>query len=79
MTYVCDSSNGRLQVFDKDLNFKRVIGRKGEKNSCFIFPTDLDFDDAGNLYTVDQNNHCIRVLTPQGQHTSEDMGQNRMS
>ena len=66
--YVCDTRNGRLQVFDKDLKFEGVLGRKGSDNCCFDCPDDLDFDDAGNLYIVDRHNHRIQVLTPQGQH-----------
>ena len=59
--YVCDSRNNRIQVFNKDLSFERLIG---ENYRC---PDDLDFDEAGNLYIVDQLQHCIQVLTPQGQ------------
>ena len=62
--YVCDSMNNRIQVFNKDLSFERLIG----ENYHFDFPSDLDFDDAGNLYIVNQLQHCIQVLTPQGQH-----------
>ena len=62
--YVCDTHNRRLQVFNKDLSFDRLIG----ENCYFEGPDDLDFDDAGNLYIVDQHQHCIQVLTPQGQH-----------
>ena len=57
-----------VQVFDKELEFERSLGRKGRGNGCFENPDDLDFDDAGNLYIVDQNNHRTQVLTPQGQH-----------
>ena len=28
--YVCDSYNHRIQVFDEDLNFIRIIGEEGE-------------------------------------------------
>src|SRR5690606_6623692 len=30
------------------------------------FPTHIDFDDAGNLYVADSNNHRIQVFTNQG-------------
>ena len=62
--YVCDTDNDRIQVFNKDLSFERLIG----ENCRFDCPDDLDFDDAGNLYIVDQDQHCIRVLTPQGKY-----------
>ena len=60
--YVCDSRNDRIQVFNKDLSFERLIGEN------YYCPDDLDFDDVGNLYIVNQHQHCIQVLTPQGQH-----------
>ena len=62
--YVCDTRNNRIQVFNKDLSFEKLIG----ENCHFDCPNDLNFDDAGNLYIVDQGHHCIQVLTPQGQH-----------
>ena len=64
---MCDSENHRIQVFafDEDLNLLRVIGRKGAGNRCL---TDLDFDEAGNIYITEQGNHRIQVLTPEGQH-----------
>ena len=62
--YVCDTLNNRIQIFRKDLSFERLIG----ENCHFEAPDELDFDDAGNLYIVDQHQHRIHVLTPQGQH-----------
>ena len=67
--YVCDGrSNSRIQVFDEDLNLLRIIGKRGTSNGCFESPGDLDFDEAGNIYVVEQRNHRIQVLTPEGQH-----------
>lgn len=66
--YVCDSTLNRIQVFDKDLNFLRVIGGPGKTDGRFNTLNDLDFDKAGNLYVIDNYNHRIQVLTPEGQH-----------
>ena len=30
--------------------------------------SDLNFDEAGNIYVAEQDNHRIQVLTPEGQH-----------
>lgn len=65
--YVCDMANHRIQVFDKDLNFLRLIGDRGS-GGCFRFPVNLAFDEAGNMYVTDQDNHRIQVLTPAGGH-----------
>lgn len=66
--YVCDSENHRIQIFDKDLNFIRILGQRGSADGYFNWPADLDFDEGGNIYVVEQNNHRIQVLTPQGLH-----------
>ena len=63
--YVCDSDNHRIQVFDQDLKFLRILG---SQEGCFNTPNDLDFDETGNIYVVDQKNHRIRVLTTQGNY-----------
>ena len=63
--YVCDCNNHRVQVFDQDLKFLRVIGSQGTDDGCLRDPDDLD---SGNVYVVEQGNHRVQVLTPQGQH-----------
>jgi DNA-binding beta-propeller fold protein YncE len=60
--YVCDSRNNRIQVFDLQLDFKRIFGKgKGQ----FSDPSDVDFDSSGNIYVTDSKNHRIQVFTPQ--------------
>ncbi len=66
--YVCDTHNHRIQVFNRDLSFVRVIGRKGVANECLQKPSDLHFDESGSIYVAEQENHRIQVLTPGGQH-----------
>ena len=62
--YVCDSNNHRIQVFDLDLNFKRVFdGKKGNGKGIFESPSDVDFDASGHIYVVDCRNDCIVVFT----------------
>ena len=58
---VCDTMNHRIQVFDKDLNFVKVVS-----HHTFSTPDDLDFDERGNWYVVNQNNHTISVLDSEG-------------
>ncbi len=67
--YVCDSRNNRIQIFDKDLNFIRILGKEGSTESCLLnSPNGLDFDDSGNIYIVDHMKHAVKVMTPQGQY-----------
>ena len=64
---VCDRQNHRIHVFDEELNFVQVFGKKGSEDGCFESPTELDFDEAGNIYVVEQRKR-VQVLTPEGQH-----------
>lgn len=57
----------------------RVIGREGSNDGCFNSPDDLDFDDTGNVYVVDQENHRIQVLTPEGEHLRNIGGSGELS
>lgn len=60
--YVCDSNNHRVQIFDLDLNFKRMFGSQGSGKSQLSAPTDVDFDSCGNVYIVDSWNNRIQVF-----------------
>ena len=66
--YVCDTRNHRVQVFDRNLKFIRLLGRMGHGKGCLLSPCDLAFDEVGNLYIAEQGNYCIQVLSPQGDH-----------
>ena len=61
--YICDSYNHRIQIFDLDLNFKRVLGTDSSlpMKAC---PTDVDFDSSGNIYIICNRSNCILVLSP---------------
>ena len=61
--HVCDGENGRIQVFDLDLSFKRSFGTTGTGKGQFSFPSDIDFDASGKIYVVDSRNHRIQVFT----------------
>ena len=65
--YVCDSENGRIQILDLDLNFKRSFGTAGTGKGQFSFPSDINFDVSGKIYVVDSRNHRIQVFTPSEQ------------
>ena len=47
--YVCDSGNGRVEVFDCNLNFIRSFGTRGDGPGQLKKPRDIDFDAQGTL------------------------------
>ena len=53
--YACDSSNGRVQVFDSNLKFVRSFAIRGD-------PVDVDFDSQGNMYVLDSSEKQILVF-----------------
>ena len=65
--YVCDRHNGRIQVFDTDLNFIRTLSSPGSGRGQFNEPRDLDFDSEGKAYISDYQNHRIQVIDTSGQ------------
>ncbi len=45
--YICDTANGRIQVFDANGNWLNTIALKGDA------PEDITVDEQGNLYVYD--------------------------
>ena len=70
--YVCDCGNGRVQVFDSDLNFVRAFGTHGDAPGQFKYPRDIDFDAQGNIYVLDEDKHnkhyAVMVFSEDGHH-----------
>ena len=65
--YVCDSSNGRVQVFDSNLNFVRSFGTDDGPGQLKK-PWDIDFDTQGNIYVVDLDKSQVLVFSEDGQY-----------
>ena len=61
--YVCDSDNGRVQVFDFNLNFVRSFGDGPHQLQD---PVDIDFDSQGNIYVVDYEKDQVLVFSEDG-------------
>lgn len=64
--YVCDEDNGRIQVFDTDLNFKQSIGSSGSGTGQLLQPHDIKFDKDGNMYVVEYQNNRVQVVDESG-------------
>jgi hypothetical protein len=62
--YICDSGNGRVQIFDPDLNYVHSFGTKGRETGQLHWPEDIDFDTDGNAYIVDSKRKCILLFSP---------------
>lgn len=62
-----------LDLRDPDSGFKRLNAPGGSgfrdgpvKEALFNYPKDIKFDNDGNLFIADYNNHCIRMLSADG-------------
>jgi len=64
--YVSDTQNHVLKVFDKNGNFLMQIGKKGEEDGEFNYPSFLALDRSGRLYVVDSFNFRIQIFDPDG-------------
>ena len=63
--YVCDRDNGRVQVFDSNLNFVQSFGDGPDQLEK---PGDIDFDSQGNVYVVDYEKDQVVVFSEDGQY-----------
>ena len=66
--FVCDKDNGRVQVFDANLNFVRSFDTHGDGPGSLKKPMDIDFDTQGNIYVVDISKHQVLVFSEDGQY-----------
>ena len=67
--FVTDYNNNRIQVFNNDLTFSRIITLKGNKQ--LNAPYDVALDQEGCLYVADSFNHCITKVNTKGQHVTK--------
>jgi hypothetical protein len=73
---VADFRNSRVQIFDREGNYKRQFGSSGQvADSEFDHPAALACDVHGNLLVLDQTSR-LQVFSPQGKHlcTRNDLG-----
>lgn len=66
--FVCDSWNHRIQVLDMGARSLRSIGGEGSgHHALFDECSDVEIDSQGHLWVIDTGNHCIKILTRQGE------------
>lgn len=63
--YVADTAAHDVKVFDDAGALLHVIGRRGDGEGEFNFPTHLAFA-GGELYATDTMNHRVQVFDPDG-------------
>jgi DNA-binding beta-propeller fold protein YncE len=63
---VSDIINHRVQVFDRDGQFRMAWGGPGPAEGQFIEPSGLAVDARGHLYIADRWNHRIQKFDRQG-------------
>ncbi|HLN36085.1 MAG TPA: 6-bladed beta-propeller, partial [Nitrososphaeraceae archaeon] len=58
--YVADSKNNRIQQFDMNGKFIKVIGKLGDKPGEFNLITTIEIDPEGNFFTTERGNERIQ-------------------
>jgi len=70
--YVADSKAHWIAIFDIGTARRlRTIGRRGQGEGEFNFPSAVAFDSSGNLLVVDQINARVQVLTEEGRYLDQ--------
>ncbi len=65
--YVTDTVNARISVFDKDGNFSRFIGERGNAFGMFDKPKGISLDTFGNIYVVDSGWSNVQIFNQKGE------------
>jgi tripartite motif-containing protein 71 len=58
--YVADSKNNRIQQFDINGSFIKVIGKYGDKSGEFDLPTTIEIDSKGNFFVNERGNERVQ-------------------
>ncbi|MCY2952391.1 MAG: hypothetical protein NTU53_10485 [Planctomycetota bacterium] len=67
--YVADTHYGRVMVFTPKGEWVRSLGSEGRAPGQFVYPTDVGFDSAGNVYVSEYgDNDRIQVFDAKGNY-----------
>lgn len=64
--YIVDTQNHIIRVLDKDGNPLRTIGKRGNGDGEFNFPTYLALDGKGRLFVADTLNFRVQIFDQDG-------------
>ena len=62
LLYVSDYLLNEIVVCDLDGNHIKTIGSRGQLKGQFLQPSDIVFDNAGNLYILDSGNKRVQIF-----------------
>ena len=62
--YVADTTNYRIQIFDKDLTYISQFGGEGTGAGQFESPWAVTVDKYGYIYVTDTGNNRIQKFAP---------------
>lgn len=69
--YVCDDTNKKVYVLDKNLDMLFSFGEGGDDLGHFQSPSDIAFDADGNVFVADTKRRQIMKFSPQGKFITE--------
>ena len=64
--YVADYDSSQIHVFDVENNHVRTFGQPGEEEGQLYWLQDIDVSTTGQVYLVNQWNHCVSVFKEDG-------------
>lgn len=64
--YVADTQNHVIKIFDREGKPISTIGKRGQENGEFNFPSYLALDKNGRLYVVDSFNFRVQIFDSEG-------------
>lgn len=65
--YVVNAHKHNVAAFDLSGKHLFSIGKRGDRDGYFNYPSDIDIDSQGNLVVADAMNARVQVFTPDGQ------------
>ena len=69
--YICDDTNKKVLVLNKNLDVLFSFGEGGEGPGQFHSPSDVTLDDDGNVFVADSKRRRIIKFSPDGRFCSE--------
>ncbi|MBI5102232.1 MAG: 6-bladed beta-propeller [Nitrospirae bacterium] len=67
LIYVLDAKMHRISVHSlSTYKLLKTIGKRGEGDGEFNYPTNIALDDKGTIYVVDTGNYRIQTIDPDG-------------
>ncbi len=68
--WLIETGEHRILILNEDGTLKKTIGKRGQGNGEFNFPTHLCLDQKGNCYVVDAMNFRVQVFNSNGDFIS---------